>query len=57
MFRKVNTKVLGLVENMANYICPKCKEVTRIFGSDSKLRLMASELQVDVLGTYFFGFE
>lgn len=50
MFRKVNTPVLGIVENMASFVCPKCNDATRIFGDDANLRQMASELKVDVLG-------
>ena len=31
MFRKVNVPVLGLVENMSTFVCPKCGERTDIF--------------------------
>lgn len=32
MFEKVNTRVLGIVENMSGYECPHCGEVVEIFG-------------------------
>ncbi|MBV9882314.1 MAG: P-loop NTPase, partial [Sphingomonadaceae bacterium] len=33
MFRKMDVKVIGLVENMAGYACPHCGEVSDPFGS------------------------
>lgn len=33
MFEKVDIPVLGLVENMSSFACPKCGEVTPLFGS------------------------
>jgi hypothetical protein len=35
MFEKVQIPVIGLVENMAAFSCPKCNEVTHIFGQKS----------------------
>ena len=32
MFRKVDVPVLGIVENMSTFICPKCGERSDIFG-------------------------
>jgi len=32
MFDKVNVPVLGIIENMSTFICPKCGERTDIFG-------------------------
>ena len=31
MFNKVNTKVLGIIENMSDFQCPHCNEITNIF--------------------------
>jgi len=32
MFKKMNIPVLGVIENMSYFICPKCGEKTEIFG-------------------------
>ena len=32
MFRKLNTPVLGLLENMSTYVCPNCGHEAHIFG-------------------------
>jgi len=32
MFKKVNVPVLGVVENMSYFVCPKCSERTEVFG-------------------------
>ncbi len=32
MFEKVNVPILGIVENMSTFVCPKCGEVSNIFG-------------------------
>ena len=43
MFGKVNTPVLGVIENMTHFLCPHCNEVSRIFpgsgGADESKRL------------------
>jgi len=33
MFRKMDVKVIGLIENMAGYQCPHCGEISDPFGS------------------------
>ena len=33
MFEKVNTSVLGIVENMSGFMCPHCDEEIEVFGS------------------------
>ncbi|GIY97481.1 iron-sulfur protein NUBPL [Caerostris extrusa] len=48
MFQKVDVKVLGLVQNMNAFICPKCGEKSFIFGQEGAHKL-ASDLNVDVL--------
>ncbi|GFV91291.1 iron-sulfur protein NUBPL [Trichonephila clavipes] len=48
MFQKVNIKVLGLVQNMNAFICPKCGEKSYIFGQEGAKKL-ASVIGVDVL--------
>ncbi|XP_030415183.1 iron-sulfur protein NUBPL isoform X3 [Gopherus evgoodei] len=49
MFRKVRVPVLGLVQNMSVFQCPKCKHETHIFGADG-VRGLAKTLGLDVLG-------
>jgi ATP-binding protein involved in chromosome partitioning len=49
MFEKVGVPILGLVENMAVYVCPNCGHSEHIFGADGG-RKMAVEYGVDYLG-------
>ncbi|MBX3643959.1 MAG: iron-sulfur cluster carrier protein ApbC [Rubrivivax sp.] len=49
MFEKVGVPILGLVENMAVYVCPNCGHSEHIFGADGG-RKMAAEYGVDYLG-------
>ncbi|XP_005377010.1 PREDICTED: iron-sulfur protein NUBPL isoform X3 [Chinchilla lanigera] len=49
MFRKVRVPVLGLIQNMSVFQCPKCKHKTHIFGADGAKKL-AQTLDLDVLG-------
>jgi ATP-binding protein involved in chromosome partitioning len=50
MFQKVGVPILGIVENMAVYHCPKCGHEEHIFGADGGLR-MAQKYGVDLLGS------
>lgn len=34
MFRKHNTPVIGVVENMSTFICPSCEDEHQLFGTD-----------------------
>ena len=49
MFEKVGVPILGIVENMAVYVCPNCGHTEHIFGADGGRR-MAAEYGVDYLG-------
>ena len=49
MFRKVNVPVLGIVENMSFFHCPKCGERSDIFGHGGA-RADAEAYRVDFLG-------
>jgi ATP-binding protein involved in chromosome partitioning len=49
MFRKVGVPVLGIVENMSYYICPKCGDRADIFGHGGA-RKEADKLGIDFLG-------
>jgi len=49
MFEKVNTRVLGIVENMSGYECPHCGEMAEIFGKGGGEEL-AKEMDLPFLG-------
>jgi ATP-binding protein involved in chromosome partitioning len=49
MFKRVNVPVLGIVENMSTFICPKCGARTDIFGHGGA-RHEAERLGVPFLG-------
>ena len=49
MFRKVDVPVLGIIENMSYFACPKCGHQTNIFGHGGA-RTEAERLGVDFLG-------
>lgn len=49
MFEKTNVAVLGIVENMSSFACPKCGEESHIFGHGGAAET-AKELGVDFLG-------
>ncbi len=49
MFERVNTRVLGIVENMSGYVCPHCGEREDIFGTGGGKRL-AEQMNVPFLG-------
>ncbi|MEE8334080.1 MAG: Mrp/NBP35 family ATP-binding protein [Alphaproteobacteria bacterium] len=49
MFRKVEVPVLGIVENMSYFLCPKCGERSEIFAHGGAARA-AAEFEVPFLG-------
>ena len=49
MFERVNTRVLGIVENMSGLSCPHCGEIVDVFGSGGGERL-AAEMKLPFLG-------
>ena len=49
MFERVNTPVLGIVENMSGFVCPHCDEEVDIFGSGGGEGL-ADEMELPLLG-------
>jgi ATP-binding protein involved in chromosome partitioning len=49
MFRKVDVPVLGIIENMSYFLCPKCGERTDIFGHGG------AKLEAERLGLPFLG--
>ena len=49
MFRRVDVPVLGIIENMSYFICPKCGERHEIFGHGG------ARMEADRLGVQFLG--
>jgi ATP-binding protein involved in chromosome partitioning len=49
MFKKVEVPILGLIENMSTFICPKCGEQSDIFGHGG------AREEADRLGVPFLG--
>ncbi|UMY16393.1 P-loop NTPase [Methylobacterium organophilum] len=49
MFRKVSVPILGVIENMATFVCPNCGHTSHIFGHGGA-RLEAQRLDVPFLG-------
>ncbi len=49
MFRKVDVPVLGIIENMSFFVCPKCGERSDIFGHGG------AKLEAEKLGIAFLG--
>ena len=49
MFERVNTRVLGVVENMSGLACPHCEEIIDVFGSGGGEKL-AKEMKLAFLG-------
>jgi ATP-binding protein involved in chromosome partitioning len=49
MFQQVNTPVLGIVENMSYYECPKCGRREEVFGAGGAERI-AADFGVPLLG-------
>ena len=54
MFKTVEVPVLGLVQNMSVYECPKCGHQEHIFGEDG-CRQYADDSGITVLGVYSSG--
>lgn len=50
MFKTLKTPIFGMIENMSNFVCPKCSHETPIFGNGGVL-MEAQDLQVPLLGT------
>ncbi|KAL9091263.1 MAG: hypothetical protein Q9165_004897 [Trypethelium subeluteriae] len=48
--KKTGVKILGVVENMAGFVCPHCAECTNIFSKGGG-EIMAKEFQVKFLGS------
>ncbi|MHA1793851.1 MAG: Mrp/NBP35 family ATP-binding protein [Promethearchaeota archaeon] len=51
MAKKMKVKVLGLIENMSQYKCPKCGNVEYIFGKKDGVKDLAASMNVPFLGS------
>ncbi|WP_456472811.1 Mrp/NBP35 family ATP-binding protein [Methanocaldococcus sp.] len=49
MANKLNIPILGIIENMSGFVCPKCGEITYIFGKGGGEKA-AEEFGVEFLG-------
>ncbi|HEV8130270.1 MAG TPA: iron-sulfur cluster carrier protein ApbC [Acidobacteriota bacterium] len=49
MFRKLNTPILGMIENMSYFVCPHCGQREEIFGSGGAEKA-AQRLDIPFLG-------
>lgn len=47
--RKLGLPILGVIENMSGFICPKCNENTYIFGSNGG-KILANDFNIPLLG-------
>ena len=50
LVERMGVKVLGIVENMAEFVCPKCGQSYKIFG-EGAAKKAAEEYKIDHLGT------
>ena len=50
LFSRLNTPLLGVIENMAGFECPSCGTVTRIFAGKTGAQ-MAEQFDVPFLGS------
>jgi len=49
MFEKVGIPIIGIIENMSTYVCPKCNHEEHIFGEGGGQK-MCQDYGVDFLG-------
>ena len=50
MFQTLKVPVVGVIENMAGFTCPKCGEVTQIFLSGAGMKV-SDQYELPLLGT------
>ncbi len=49
MFERVNTEVLGIIENMSGFVCPSCGDTHEIFGAGGG-QLLSESMEIPFLG-------
>jgi ATP-binding protein involved in chromosome partitioning len=50
LFRRLNTQVMGVIENMSGFLCPECGTVSRIFAGKTG-EALAAEYGIPYLGS------
>jgi len=50
MFKKLNVPILGAVENMSGFVCPKCSTVSKIF-SEGSAKTLEKSYGIPLLGS------
>jgi len=50
MFTKLETRVLGIVENMSGFECPECGHIEHVFGTGGGAKT-AEDLDLPLLGS------
>jgi ATP-binding protein involved in chromosome partitioning len=50
MFKTVDVKILGLVQNMSLFQCPHCHHDTHVFGSNKRVEKLCEDHQISILG-------
>ncbi|KAF4595511.1 ATP-binding protein [Ophiocordyceps camponoti-floridani] len=50
MFKTVDVEILGLVQNMSLFRCPRCNDETDVFGSRQRVRRLCEDHKIDLLG-------
>ena len=51
MYREHDTPVIGVVENMASFVCPTCEDEHRLLGNREGLERTLEDYQVPLLGS------
>ena len=51
MAMKMDVKVLGIIENMSTYQCPKCGYESHIFGKEGGAKVLARHFDIPFLGS------
>lgn len=49
MFKKVQVKILGLVQNMSYYVCDHCGHQNHIYGDSDGISKLAAETETEVI--------
>lgn len=52
--KKMNVPIVGVIENMSVFVCPKCTNESKIFANDKQLQAveqMCQEMQIKYLGS------